>query len=255
MALPPNLEEAFARRRARLGDPPTLETLAAYREGRLSEAERERVLEYAAVDPETAEALLDAVRFPDIPPLEDEKPRSTEEREAQWQKLRAELVKAGVLPASEADRREPGWRKWLPMAAAVVIAAGLGVWSGVRHEPPSEPFAGVPSVFLLPEGSAHSRGGGETGALPDEESGWLVVELALEHEGVFERYAVELRDGRGKLLWEGEGTPVERSRFVLILPRAKLQPGRQEIHLFGLDPAGERGLVGRYALRLSSPPD
>ena len=79
------LLETRRRRSAR----PALETLIDLREGRLSDDERERVLERAAVDPEVARELLDTLDYPALPQEEDEP--GDERRAKRWRRFRERL--------------------------------------------------------------------------------------------------------------------------------------------------------------------
>lgn len=74
--------------RLKLGEPPTIEQLIAYRDGRLSEDEADRIRDRLAVDPEWAAIYLDLACFPDLDlPVAD----SDADIDDAWQKLLPKL--------------------------------------------------------------------------------------------------------------------------------------------------------------------
>ena len=84
------LQEVITDMRQAMGERPSLEMLIRLREGRLSEEEREQVLERAAVDPEFAKELLDVLDFPNTPAEEDE------EQDEELRELRRQAISRAI---------------------------------------------------------------------------------------------------------------------------------------------------------------
>ncbi len=247
----------LARRRARLGDPPPPEAYADYREGRLSAADRERVLEQAAVDPQVAQALLDALHFPELAPPETADPAAWD-HEASWQRLRRRLVATGDLKATSRPDPEPLLRhrqahfsRW-QLAAVAVLAAGLGLASGVLWRPfePPQPRINLPFVSLLPDASGGSRAVPAEVSLPATAEG-VFVTLSLEDPRRFATYQVELRDPAQQVIWKTAGLlPQSGSVLTFTLPREFLLPGRSHLILRGIGSEPEPPFVASYTLNL-----
>ncbi|MEO1369716.1 MAG: hypothetical protein AAFX50_21250, partial [Acidobacteriota bacterium] len=155
----------MAERLQAMGDEPSTEMLAKWREGRLGDDERELLHERAAVDPAFAKELLDALDFPEIP---SEEPWDDATRDRKWQqfseRLRAEETlsaeppqleqTSAPLPFGRPERRLYRER-WLPLAAALILGLGLGLFiprffsTGPWGDPPSVdgPGAEDPAAF------------------------------------------------------------------------------------------------------------
>lgn len=253
MAIDSTMAKVFALRRARLGDPPSADALADFRAGRLSNEERERVLEYASVDPETARHLLDAIRFPHLDPGDDEAELSAGELEQEWRRFRASLAEQGVDVAATTPSTPPRERtaaRFWPLAASVVLAAGLGFLAADLRQPPVEPSPNPLILTLPPDGAASDRSA-EAGSFA-EGAETAVLRLLLEHAEPYASYDVVLRDAAGIAVWEKRVVPEKASELALAVPRSLLAPGRWRCELFGVTVDGGRVAVATYSLRIDA---
>lgn len=245
--------KVFARRRDRLGNPPSADAVADFRAGRLSDEERERLLEYASTDPETAQELLDAIRFPHLEPGEDDAALSASELREEWQRFRANLAEQGTVAAATTPSPRPRERtapRFWPLAATVVLAAGLGFFAATLRQPSVEPSAHPLILTLSPDGvsSDRSSAAGSFAEVADV----AVLRLLLEHAEPYASYDVVLRDTAGNAIWETRVIPEKESELVLAVPRSLLVPGRWRCELFGIDHDDGRVAVATYSLRIDS---
>ncbi len=241
------LAEIVSDRQRQLGERPSMEQMFALRAGELSEAERDRLLERAAWDPEVARELFDLMCFPDLP-------RGGKAKEAvgndagldqRWQALRARLRSEGILPEmpsraapSPEPQRVRVWR-WLPMAASFAAGLALAITIGVLRPAahPESPGQGVklnlPVVELVAPsdtGPDARRGGGLTAVPPN--AGGIVLTLAAPGLALSSGpYDLEIRRGRQEVFRSHDLVPGEGGVFVLLLPRERLADGAHEIIL------------------------
>ncbi len=255
------LEEILAERRQELGEPPRLADFIALRVGELSEDDRRRLLEHAAVDPEVSRELFDVLRFPE--PGGDEDPASDEAGVGErWQALRQRLEAEGDLPARPAaptfpESGEPTPRRiaWLPLAAMFLLGIGTALIVD-RFRDPSDPGTSAEArvnlaiLELLPVDDDPSgvRGSAEVVAVAPDADG-LVLALAVPDlapspdRGPFR---LELTRGDGTTSTIGGLTPGIGGVFLLDLPRRELTAGRHELRL--LDREGQP--VARFELEV-----
>lgn len=230
------LEEILADRRRQLGERPSEDEVVAFSAGELSDDERERLLEHAAVDPEVARELFDALRFPEVSGDESLEPEAdgVDER---WQSLRRRLVAEGDLPVKLSAAPVPPRRAaWLPLAAMFVlgVSAALVVARLRAPGPAVDPRINLAIVELLPvDEEADVRGSAEAVAVAAD-TGGLVLTLAVP--------ALAPSSGRGPYVLEltrGDGTtstvdglqPGVGGVFVLDLPRGDWTEGLHELRL------------------------
>ena len=249
-------------------EPPTPDELLKFRQGTLAPEDLEDLLERAAVSPETARALLDTSRFPEMS-LADEPPLSEERMAFQWQRFQERWRPAGEAPApdpstpdaSTPDASTPdtsandntpaahGRKSWPALhsvrfaqaAAAVLLVTTLGLTGALLRQPSGEE-AGIrlnlPIVELVPESESGERNNAEHVELPAAADGLLVV-LTLRDRRSYPVYEAEIQGPSGAVLWHSRR--IQRAPegfFTLELPRGFLPPGRSRILLWGID--GER---------------
>lgn len=248
------LEEILAERRQQLGEAPSFDDLIALRAGELSDDDRRRLLEQAAVDPEVARELFDVLRFPRLSGDEDPTPDEDGVGE-RWQALRDRLVAEGDLPDAApavAARGRPAW--WalaamflLGLAAALVV----GRWreSGASG-PAVEARINLPIVELLPVGDddAGLRGSVEVATVAAD-AGGLVLTLAVPDlvpspdRGA---YVLEITRGDGTTTTLAGLVPGIGGVFVLDVPREDLTDGVHDLRLRDAD----RQQVARFHLEV-----
>ena len=268
----------MAARLEELGGPPTPEELLAYRDGRLSPEERERMEARIAADPDAARALIDLEAFPDIEPAPGVPELSDEDLAAGWQAFRQRLpdraaprTETPVVPLASpgpatrpavsrpSSPAGPARRRWAPalrLAAGILfgIVVGWGAgrtgWKDRNVQVASRPAINPLVIELSPDG-AGLRSAPEVIELPAD-SEVLVLTLGSDgREGrEFPAYEAEGFDESGRKVWKREGLrPTDVGTFGLTLPRGAMQPGRYRIDLYGRD-RGERQLLATYPLRL-----
>lgn len=212
------------------GEHPDPVTLLDYHEGRLPEAETDRVQEHLARCPDCARAVLDFAAFPNLEPPTEEHRLTPADVQSRWRELRARL---------EAERR-PAWQRHqvlLPLAAGLFVAAvGLGVWAGAlrdRVERLEGPWGDAYPLGLRPE-SAELRGGG----VPEIPSGVERVVLYLPlvaEEREYPAYEVDGVGEGGRRVFGG--VRVRRGPdggFALPVAVESLPPGETVLELYGV---------------------
>lgn len=245
------LEEILAERRQRLGERPSADDFIALRAGELADDERERLLEYAAVDPEVGQELFDVLRFPE---LSDDDPALSEDGldeagvDERWRALRDRLPMP--LPVSVPMPVSRRYR-WLPLAAMFL----LGVGAALLFDQGRDPRVNLEIVELLPlsEEPGTARGGDAEGVSVGANTGGLVLTLAVPEvvstpglsssEGP---YTLELTRGDGTTTTLSGLSPGLGGVFVLDLPREDLTDGLHELRLKDAD--GKR--VARFRLEV-----
>ena len=144
---------------------PLRERLTAYLDGELSPAESREVLAWLEKNPQALKELEEHRRvwallgkYPDEPV-----PAGFTERV---------LVSAGVLPAGKASLHVlPGGRalRFAAVAAAVVLAVGVGVIAGPRFVPAPRPEGGASSLDSVPTALLESESAFNLATVTDEE--------------------------------------------------------------------------------------
>lgn len=236
------LREMAEEDRRGLGGHPDPVTLLDYHEGRLPEAEADRVQEHLALCPECAGAVLDFAAFPDLEPPSEEHRLSPADVESQRRALERRL---------ESERR-PVWQRHqvlLPLAAGLFLAVvGLGAWAGVLRERLDRLEGPRGDAFVV--GALRPEGAGLRGGDPREIPDWagrvhayLILPPAAELEGR-RAYEVDVVTTAGRRVLSG--LRVERSpegHFVLDLPRTLLPAGQYRFELYGLEDGARRELA------------
>ena len=138
--------------RRRLGEPPTLEQLAALRDGELPEDEADRLRARLAVDPESAELYLELERFA-AAAGEGAPGESAADVDEAWRELSARLERGDRSQAGPASataevipfHRRTLVRVLLGLAATVLVAVGVGWWiEQAGHRLPDGEYYEIP---------------------------------------------------------------------------------------------------------------
>ncbi len=237
---------------------PSPDELMSFRAG-LPE-DTEKLLEQAAVCPETAYALLDAARFPDVAPT-DRRQRVTEENlTANWLRFQQRSRREAGPEVSEAPLVRParrrlgrildgGRRLWsltgslgFAQAAAALLLVSLGLSWLIVPRGPGQATAGprlnLPIVELTPEAESGERTAAEP-VRPSRAADGILLVLTLRDRRSYPVYEVEIYDSAGTpggtLVWSS--TALERAAegfFTLELPRGFLPAGRYRVALHGI---------------------
>jgi len=257
-----SLKAIMATKRKDAGGPPSPEELLAYRDGRLDEAERQRMEERIVLYPEAARALADLAAFPDLEPDPGTPELSDEEIDARWQTFRSKLPErpapppARAAPAVEAAPRR-GLRRSsfdprLAAAALAILAVGgiAGFLGGRASRVPKESAINVRIAEIAPREESGSRAAPVPLEMP-EESEELVLVLGTESQKDFSAYEAEIVDSRGTRIWERTGLhPTSLGTFQVSFRQDALEPGSLRLHLFGRE-GGIRTLIATYDLRVA----
>jgi hypothetical protein len=154
-----------------------------------------------------------------------------------------------------AELRAARWRAvagWSGLAAAGLLAWNVVGWRS-RAQVAGEPSLNVPILDLDP--AAATRGGSVPAIRHSElPAGGRVVTLVLNlaEPPRADRYALELLDGSGSLLWRGEGAvPTAWATVTVALPTRLLGPGPRTLRLLAGGAGAER-LVEEYRLELTA---
>ncbi len=247
------MQAILANRRAGM-DAPSPDELLSFREGILTDEEGERLLARAAAVPETARALLDARRFPDVEPADEDQRVSERDIDHQWQRfqdgLRQEEPASSHRPKQSQPTAFSPRQRWLPSlldslrfaqaAAAALLVVSLGLsWTLLtqRHLETDDigPRLNLPIIELVPESEGGERIAGTTLQVPATADGVLLV-LTLRDRRSFTAYEVEIQEPTGKVVWKS--TALRRSSegfFTMELPRDFLPADRYRITLRGVD--------------------
>ncbi|MEM7584679.1 MAG: hypothetical protein AAF560_14915 [Acidobacteriota bacterium] len=264
-------------------EPPSLEDLIAYRDGKLtSESEREKLREHLAWSPESSRILLeDLANWPEVELNDPSLARTEAETAEDWQAIQQRLGLGDVaapksreqaLPFRPQTAEEPSSDRApaVPpapppqrygavhfLAAALLLAViGLSLQLARLGNGPAEPradvFANVFVVDLAPAGGATTRdrtaGPQATQVPPGMET--VVFLLIQEDLRPFDDHAVELRDPDGEIVWQSTGlvSPPEGG-FSVAVPVSVVPEGTFEMHLFGIQ-GGERERLAVYRTRV-----
>jgi hypothetical protein len=254
----------MAARREELGEPPTPEELLAYRDGRLSPEERDRMEDRLAVWPDAARTLADIAAFPNVEPAPGTPELSDDDITARWQSFRQRLPDrpaqppvakplpalppVASLPTSVRRRWAPGFR--LAAAALVGLAVGWGLGAGRTGREAAGPAINATLAELSPAGGGARSEPKVVELREGSEEAWLMLDGDPSAEWDFGAYEAEAFDEAGRPAWARQGLrPTDLGTFYLSFPRSALKPGRYRIDLYGRD-HGERTLLATYAFRV-----
>lgn len=249
--------ELMAGERQRLGAAPSPEELIAYADGTLPAADRERVEDAVAADPEVARAVAALRELPEAEPggLGEGEPA------AGWEELRGRLAATGFFDREAAARpvgrpRRRAWSRAALGLAAVAAAAllAVGFWAGSRWGAGAGRGAHLarlnPQIFTLAAEGEVARGAGSRRETLREGSEAVVLVLPLLDAGDFEDYRAAVTAAGGRTVWESAGLrPSESGAFTVELPAALLEPGVYRVTLRGEGP-GRSETLAAYPLEL-----
>lgn len=152
-----------------------------------------------------------------------------------------------LATAEAAGEGGAGWgvsaRRWLAVAAAVVVAVLLGAVLAPRSEAPSGISVGHPVLDLVPEelvlrGGEAERPGAPANRLP-ERADWVTVVLSAPGVPEDGLYRIELREN-GQTLWRSEPTrPGELQDFSLLVPAETLRGSGRVLVVLSAEDGGE----------------
>jgi hypothetical protein len=219
--------------RRSLGEHPTPEELAAYRNRELTEPEADRIRDHLALCHDCADLLLDLANFGHLEPPAGVAPASEEEVDRAWESLRSRIAESEAEAPKQLDRSAPvvqlravpppaeprrrNWQAWA-LAAMLILTLGLGgVWR-LSHRPIAEigPVReGVPSTPV-----EWTRGIGEIYSISSGSDSALSFDIS-------DVSRIEILD-KDKVLFEGTLTPAAP---VVTIFRGGLEPGRYRVHL------------------------
>lgn len=260
-----SLETIMARQRDELGGPPTPEVILAYRDGRLSPQERQRMEDRIAVYPDAARALADLAAFPDVEPAPGAPELSPEQIDAGWAAFRQKLEPLGrprpqegePLPAAPVLDLQPVRRRWTNaprLAAATLAGVALGSAAGYLSGRASQEVPGaainVSIVQLQPDGEGSRRSTSPESIEVAEGTEGLALVLQAPVTEDFSDYALEIEDAAGTRLWARKGLrPTATGTFQVSFSREGLPEGAHRIRLYGLQEK-TRALLASYSVRL-----
>jgi len=249
-----SLKAIMATKRNEVGGPPSPEELLAYRDGRLDEAERQRMEERIAVHPEAARALADLAAFPDVEAAPGTPELSDEEIGDRWQAFRQKLPEQPApTPVIEIGARR-GSPMTLKLAASVLVSLAIGGIAGFlggrasRDLPDSA--INVTIAELAPEGESGARSASSLLELPEGAEELMLV-LNVPAQKDFPDYEAEIVDGQGARIWNRAGLrPTAMGTFQVSFRDGTLKPGVLHLRLYGREGKG-RTLIASYGLRLA----
>jgi hypothetical protein len=250
----PSLNEALRllaeRERRSLGEHPTPEELAAYRNGELTEPEADRIRNHLALCHDCADLLLDLANFGHLEPPEGVAPASEAEVDGAWESLRSRIAEAEALPEAAAERSAPvvplravppleasrrDLRPWA-LAAMVIVLAGLMSWNMVfryrfqAKEAPTDIEIG------------QRRGGAEPGIEISAQRG---ASLHFD-DSPFE---AEVLSEDGKVVLDRR---TAANATTVLIEGGELDPGQYRLRLYWIE-GGQRELATERSLRVAAP--
>jgi hypothetical protein len=224
--------------------PPTVEEMEALQEGRLSEAEADRVREQLSYYPELVRVMTEPV------PADAAGLVSDEEVAAGLAALRERIrrERAPERAPTPIHPRRPR-RQILTRAAVVIILIGGGALLAYRM---LNRFEGTP-VMLSADGQLSGRGEQTPHQLSTETD--YVLRPAFRPERAYRSYRLQLVDLSGDVprsieTWNG----VERAEdgaYPVELSTKGFAEGRYQLVLYGID--GQAVRLASYTIRLTAP--
>jgi hypothetical protein len=236
-------------------EPPTAETLVAYKRGELSEEQAEHVREWLVTYPELARMVAEP--FPAAAEPGDPDFLSEDELDTRWNALQARMERpSNVVAYAPAEGRVlQFWRAGAALAAALAMVFGALTWSAETRASKAETQAGklakqltLPRVIseeqlLLPDGR---RGGNDPAAVLTTAGDSFLLVAPLLGEKHFESYRIELisaATGDSQPLWVSSSLqPRQEGTFEILVPREFLVAGKYRLELYGLAGAEQEHL-------------
>ena len=265
--LEPALRSLAAGARRTLDEHPRPEALAAYHEGRLAEAEAERLRDHLALCPDCAGLLLDLGAFDDLASSAGARGLTDGEVEAAWRAVQPRLegpaaaalasnlvrLPSPVSPVPSRSSR-PAYFTWA-LAASWLMVVGLSFWVvALQREIArrSGASAEVAVAELSATGGDSTRGREEPREPVLPMNHRLILHLAATGLPTYGGYEVEVQDATGRVVWSGraERDPIE-SDFTVDLPPGFLRPSRYQAHLYGWDARARRRMAD-YIFQVSA---
>jgi hypothetical protein len=243
--------EVIERGRARAGDPPTAEQVAALARGKLSDTEADEVRERLAYYPELAAALAE-----DDDAAQDQPPMLTPaDLAADWELLQQRIspavrahVAAAQLPAAPPRR---SWLMLLPVASTILFAglyAATLVTNSRLREDLNRPQGQLERMVLLEN---TSRGPAATRPLllrPTTRSVLLVLTVLDDIRTETARATIRDLDTKPpRAVWSGTISRVSDGTYPLIIPRSFLTSQTYQVEL-----AADGRVVATYQFWLSN---
>ena len=224
------LEKVMADRLRAMGEGPDAEKLVQWRQGTLTEQEREAWLERAAVDPAFARQLLDGLDFPEVP---TEQPWDEATRERKWQRFTDRLREEGAradgpateplaFPAPVADRAT----RWLRLAASLFIGVLLGVALYRVVDGPTSQAPAVRNVESLALIFDDATGGRGSSTEIKASAEWVQLTFSSASLPVAESYSLRVLDTGGAEVFRQAGlVPGTGAKLTALLPASRLPAG------------------------------
>ena len=250
-----------------VSDHPDVEDLIAYQEERLAEDRRERVRQHLVDCPQCAREVLELEDFhleeAAEPAFEPSAAETTEDWAAFSRRVAEEAPEAeiaspnsasgpGAIRAPMPPPAPPG-PGWWAVAAAMVLAAGLGYWiAGLNSSGSGAPTAVAGHLFeldLLPDGEALIRDSETAMAVPAS-ADILLLRLYLGDQTPRDAYRAEILNARSALVWRRADVRRQPAgHFLLMVERRDLPPGPYRLEVTGIT-GGEPIPVATYTFEL-----
>ena len=258
---------AWVEERRASGQHSTVETLDAYRAGRLGPQQREGVREHLVLCRQCFDLLQDLEVFASARRSASRPPAEVADFEtaAFWHALRPRLETVAEEPSASRRRpKEPAvWRLPAAVAASVLVTAlGFSFWIADRERALAtserqlaELQVPRPNTRIYDLYLDTSERSGESRPQPVEVppgSMLILTPQSSQDPGEHSGYAVEILDSAGARAWTGRGfrADPEDGTFTLWLPPDFLPPGEYRVRLLGGD-ADPSELIEEYVVRMA----
>ena len=241
------VRSVIAEGREQLGPPPTVESLMAYDQGRLSPEEEEQIQELLAHYPDSVRLLEAVSGYPDAPEPGDPDHLTEADLEREWQAIQDHLPGGEVVPFERPARQV--WIQRIGALAATLLFAVLGIsYLRVQQqvEASGEPQTTIEARQLIPDRKRTVRGPSNIIDVPSGKANYFFT-LQIFEQPMFPDYRLEiydLDDLEGSPLWQTTG--LERQpgdTFALFLPGDFLEPDRVLFKLIGVRGEEEKELA------------
>jgi len=260
------IRKVAAEDRGRAGPPSTLDELARYSSGELTEAEAERVRDDVVLRPESREVVLAFKSSLLSEPPGEEHRISDREIDDEWRRLAAELGIAGTLPKGQApapaEKPAPAWTGWRKtvrwwksfvahpaiLPAAVAASFLLGVFAG-PIERRDVPRLNVGVVDLVSE---RDRTRSEEPRPLNvwrqaDPAVWILSSTELTESSA---YSVEIVDAGGEVVWSDETAGLTAAGYLTVeVPPDYLAAGDYRLRLYRVQ-SGRRQSLEDYEVRI-----